>query len=66
MTIIPLFSGHHFTIDKFTIMKPDILIQPVFRFLYHILDTYKMYRPDVWYYNGGEKPVKEVNPLISL
>ncbi|XP_023320869.1 uncharacterized protein LOC111695693 [Eurytemora carolleeae] len=33
------------------------------RFLYHILDTYKMYRPDVWYYNGGEKPVKEILSL---
>ena len=30
------------------------------RFLQEILETYKLYRPDIWYYNGGEKPVREV------
>jgi hypothetical protein len=30
------------------------------RFLSQFLDTYKNFRPDIWYYNGGEKPVREV------
>ena len=31
-----------------------------FRFLTEFLETYKLFRPDIWYYNGGEKPVREV------
>ena len=34
------------------------------RFLTQFLDTYKNYRPDIWYYNGGEKPVTEVENMI--
>jgi hypothetical protein len=34
------------------------------RFLSQFLDTYKNYRPDIWYYNGGEKPVREVGAPI--
>jgi len=30
------------------------------RFLTEFLETYKLFRPDIWYYNGGEKPVREV------
>ena len=30
------------------------------RFITQFLDTYKNFRPDIWYYNGGEKPVREV------
>jgi len=30
------------------------------RFITQFIDTYKNYRPDVWYYNGGEKPVREI------
>jgi len=30
------------------------------RFLSEFLETYKLFRPDIWYYNGGEKPVREV------
>ena len=33
------------------------------RFLSQFLDTYKNFRPDIWYYNGGEKPVREVGDM---
>lgn len=33
---------------------------PDARFLTEFLDTYKLFRPDIWYYNGGEKPVREI------
>ena len=36
------------------------------RFITQFIDTYKNYRPDIWYYNGGEKPVREVSIQISI
>ena len=33
--------------------------------LTRMLDTYKLFRPDVWYYNGGQKPVIEVRQVVG-
>ena len=35
------------------------------RFITQFIDTYKSFRPDVWYYNGGEKPVREVERFMK-
>ena len=36
------------------------------RFITQFIDTYKNFRSDVWYYNGGEKPVREVKLKSKL
>ena len=36
------------------------------RFITQFIDTYKNYRPDIWYYNGGEKPVREARNLFTF
>jgi len=30
------------------------------RLLSRLVDLYQLFRPDIWYYNGGEKPVREI------